>query len=1043
MTVDDQPLKMEVDTGAAYACIPKRLYQERFPNKKLRPTTLRLCTYTGEVVNPEGVFTVKVSHNGQQCDLDMYVVKHGQSVLLGREWLYAIKLDWGAIHAMTATNTAKPKPIEDQMKTHVTPKKTVQARIDGLMKKYSKVTADGLGKVQGIKATLTIQEGCQPKFCKARPVPYALKPKIEAELERLQAEGIISPVDYSEWASPIVPAAKKTGDVRICGDFKITINPVLQGDKYPLPKIEDIFAQLSGGKKFTKIDLSNAYLQMEMEEESKPYITINTHKGLFRYNRLPFGIKTAPAIWQKVMDQTLQGIPGVQCLLDDIIVTGHTDEEHLKNLELVLQRLSDRNMRLNLKKCKFFQDKVEYCGHEIDQYGLHKTKEKIEAIVSAPQPEDVSSLRSFLGLVNYYHKFLPNLATVLAPLNHLLENATPWKWTTDCDKAFNEAKKMVSSEQVLTHYNPDLPLRVACDASPYGLGAVLSHTMPDGAERPIAFASRTLTKSEKNYSQIDKEALALVWGVKKFHHYIYGRKFTLITDHQPLTAILHPEKGIPALSAARMQRYALILAAHDYNIVYKSTKKHTNADGLSRLPLGNTVNYVEDIVDLFHTAHLDQLPVTTAAIKKATRRDPVLARVYEATMNGWPEQSPEGLTAFHSRRAEISLHQDCLMWGIRVIVPSTLQKQVLDELHTGHLGVVKMKSLARSYVWWPGIDNDLEVLARNCTGCQQIQNNPRTVPLHPWEWPAKPWQRIHVDYAGPFLGYMFLVIVDAKSKWPEVVMTTSTTSEKTVEILRNVFSRNGLPEILVSDNGPQFTSQEFQHFLQMNGIHHITSAPYHPATNGLAERFVQTFKQGLRAVKDDPGTVQQKLSRFLMAYRNTPHSTTGEVPSVLFMGRRLRTRLDALKPDVRRHVVHKQMDTVEAKGGVPRQFQVGDSVAVREYLHDRKWVPAVIHQKTGTRSYEVEVEPGRIWRRHADQIRRSEMPMQVPKLVHSDLPSMPSPAELPSEVPQVPSDSTPSSAVKPSGQPVPPQVEPPRTLRRSQRQRRAPQRLDL
>ena len=392
-------------------------------------------------------------------------------------------------------------------------------QVQRLLNKYKSVSDKSLGTLRGVKAQLILEDGAQPKFCRARNVPYAVKPYFEKELERLQEEGIISPIEYSPWASGVVPVAKRdTKDVRLCGDYKVTINPVIREDKFPLTRVEDIFAKMAGGKRFSKIDLKNAYLQMEVEETSKQYLTINTHKGLFQYNRLPFGIKTAPSIWQRAMEQTLQGIPNVEVMLDDIIVTGKSDAAHIENLEAVLKRLAEKNLRINVQKCRFFLERIEYCGHEIDKDGLHKTNAKIEAVQNAPRPQDVSSVRGVLGLVNYYHRFLPNLSSVLHPLNKLLEKDNKWEWSRECEDAFKEAKRLVTSEQVLAHYDPDLPVRVACDASPYGLGAVLSHVMADGSEKPVAFASRTLNRAERNYSQLDKEALALVWGIRKFNH---------------------------------------------------------------------------------------------------------------------------------------------------------------------------------------------------------------------------------------------------------------------------------------------------------------------------------------------------------------------------------------------------------------------------------------------------------------------------------------------------------------------------------------------
>ena len=287
------------------------------------------------------------------------------------------------------------------------------------------------------------------------------------------------------------------------------------------------------------------------------------------------------------MDTILQGAPGAMCYIDDILVTGPTNEAHLQNLEEVFRRLKSYGIRMKKEKCHFMRNSVTYLGHVIDSEGIHATPDKIKAIVEAPIPTNVQQLRSFLGLLNYYRKFLPNLASIIQLLNDLLRKNKRWEWTDECLKAVNTAKQLLTTSKLLTHYNPDLPVRLAADASHYGLEAVISHVLPNGEERPIAFTSRSLSPSERNYSQIDKEALALIYGVRKFHNYLFGRKFTLVTDHKPLTTILGPKKGVPSVAAARLQRWALLLAAYDYDIEFRSTSAHGNADALSRLPLPN------------------------------------------------------------------------------------------------------------------------------------------------------------------------------------------------------------------------------------------------------------------------------------------------------------------------------------------------------------------------------------------------------------------------------------------------------------------------
>ena len=319
-------------------------------------------------------------------------------------------------------------------------------------------------------------------------------------------------MQFAEWAAPIVPVCKSNGQIRICGDYKVTINKGVVEDKYPLPRVNDLYASLAGEESFTKLDLSHAYLQLPLDEGSRDYITINTHKGLFRYTRLPYGISVAPSIFQRTLESLLVGIPRVCIFLDDILVTGKTREEHVANLRLVLKRLDQAGLKLNNQKCEFFNQSVVYLGHKIGRDGLHPTDEKVKAIWDAPNPTNVRELRSWLGLLNYYGRFLCNMSTILAPLHILLRKETKWRWENEQVTAFRAAKEMLQSESLLVHFDPDKHILLACDASPYGVGAVLSHQMADGSERPIAFASRSLSPAHTNYSQLDKEGLSLVFG---------------------------------------------------------------------------------------------------------------------------------------------------------------------------------------------------------------------------------------------------------------------------------------------------------------------------------------------------------------------------------------------------------------------------------------------------------------------------------------------------------------------------------------------------
>ena len=336
---------------------------------------------------------------------------------------------------------------------------------------------------------------------------------------------------------------------------------------------------------------------------------------------------------------------------------------------------------------------------------------------------------------------------------------------------------------------------------------------------------------------------------------------------------------------------------------------------------------------------------------------------------GWPTQVHDQLKPYHVRRDELTVEANCLLWGRKVIVPEKLQSIVLEELHTAHPGVVRMKSIARVHVWWPGIDKKIEEVVKSCLPCQSNRNKPPLTSLHLWNWPSQPWRRLHLDFLGPFLGATFLIIVDAYSKWLEVIPMSSTTAERTITELRKLFATHGLPTQVVTDNGPQFTSQEFEVFLKSNGIQHYKSAPYHPATNGEAERYVQTFKQAMRAAKCDSGTLPTKLMRFLLSYRTTPNATTGVSPAELLFGRTLRTRLNLLRPDVSTKVEDKQASQKQHhdKKSRERHFQVGQSVLVENNKPEPKWVVGTVLEKLGNISYRVQVG-NQIWKRHVDQM---------------------------------------------------------------------------
>ncbi|XP_062501692.1 uncharacterized protein K02A2.6-like [Corticium candelabrum] len=1047
--INKKAVQMEVDTGASVSIVSESTYKKLWKRQELpglRRPQVRLHTYSGEPLTVLGELDVRVRTQNQIATLPLIVVRNDGPNLLGRNWMKSLVLPW---HEMLQKGHIKSIGTETSCTE--------------LLKRFDGVFEEGIGELKGTMAAVKVKEGSAARFFKPRPVPYAYRAKVEHELKRLEAEGIIEPVRFANWAAPIVPILKADGSIRICGDYRLTVNQVAETEKYPLPRVEDIFASLAGGQTFTKLDLSHAYQQVKLEEQSKQYLVINTHLGLFQYNRLPFGVAAAPAIFQRIMDCLLQGIPGTVVYLDDILITGRSQEEHLRNLEAVLSRLAGARIRLERQKCSFLKREIQYLGHRIDSKGIYPTDEKVQAVRAAPEPTDVGQLRAYLGLINYYGRFLPGLAKTLAPLYKLLRQGMNWRWGEEEKTAFRCSKAALQSDKLLVHYDPRIPLSLACDASPVGIGAVLSHQYPDGGERPIAYASRSLTKAEQGYAQIDREALSVVFGVKRFRQYVFGHQFTIFTDHKPLLTLLGENRGVPAMCSGRVQRWSLMLSSYQYTMTYRPGSLNSNADGLSRLPSSGVPDEeeepVEAVLALQTLSSSSTKPITAVQIRRGTERDPVLSQVRQYTLTGWPSVVERAdIRPYFNRRYELSVSGGCVFWGGRVVVPPQTRSSVLEELHVSHPGETRMKGLARSFVWWPGIDKELERVVKGCHTCQVHRKLPALAPLHPWAQADRAWSRLHIDFAGPFLGQSFLIVVDAYSKWLEVDTMTSTTARVTIKKLQRLFATHGIPEIVVSDNGAAFTSAEFRQFMEGNGIKHIYSAPYHPSSNGLAERAVATFKGAMKRMNSEYGSLESKIDRFLLRYRITPHATTGEPPALLLLGRMPRSRLDLLRPDLAAYTYKKQEQqrNDHDKRSRDRTFEVGQLVYVKNFGQGTPWVMATVKERTGPLSFRVMLPDGRMLRRHQDHIRSRQLEDDpLPNGTHTDPTASPPESNMTEELPSIEVTSEPGGSISETngdhggqgetvGHEATSNMEPASTgVRRSARARKAPDRLDL
>ena len=951
VSIDNKQQAFEVDSGAGYTLLPKSQFDRLQLDAEIKPAKIRFRSYTQGVFDPIGVATVTVQYKNVTSREILFIVPDEFSPLLGRTWIRRLRIS-----------------LEDLDKQMLSPVRssiisTVHTQVGkDIFSSFPNVFKQVIGKIPNISVSHKLIKDAKPRALRSRQVPIFLKQSTEAELDSFEKQGIISKTPLSEWASPLVVIPKTESSVRICVDYKTTVNPQLEKAHFPLPQINDVLNNLVGSSFFCKLDLFKAYLHIPVDEESAKIQTIITHKGAYTFNRLSMGIKTSPNEFHRIFLQLLQECKGVETFFDDIIVHGKTFLECYENLWKLLKVLDKNDLHVNVPKSSFFRNQLEYCGYIISENKVMKDPAKIEAIVNAPRPENAEGVKRFLGMVTYYSKFLPNMSSKTEPMRQLLKTGKTFFWSAECEAAFIDLKQEIASDRVLTTFNPELPITLTTDASPTGIGAILSHKV--GTEdRPIAFASRALTSAEQNYTQLDREAVAIVFALKKFYYYIYGKRFTLVTDSKALSRILNENSKLPAMTSARLLRYAAWLTNFDYIVQHKKSEEIAHVDYLSRAPIKTSMSDIEqefqeeDILLLNEQIYqISNFNLNYHTLKEETEKDQELSKLKFQLIHG------------ENNDPEISIQNDVLFRGQRIMVPVKLQKAVLNELHHTHLGIVKMKQLARQYVYWRSIDKDIENAVKSCSDCAMTRKSPMKAPTHSWEVPTENFERIHIDYAGPHKGHFFFLLVDAKSRWVEVTMNKNApTSESTICTLQTLFATHGLPHFLASDNAKIFKSETFTTFCQENGIQQKFTAPGKPSTNGIAERNIQTLKQKLKAMEKSSLPIGRQVQEILMKWRATPLAC-GKSPAELYLNRRLRIKLDLLKPPKKSPVSQRIPGT--------RQLCVGDRVQARWYDQNKPtWRFGCITKKFGFLHYEVCLDGnGYTLKRHIDQLRHITTP---------------------------------------------------------------------
>ena len=805
--------------------------------------------------------------------------------------------------------------------------------------------------------------------------------------------------------------------IRICLDPK-DLNTAVIRPKYQMPTLDELLPKLSKAKVFSTLDAKDGFYQVGLDENSSLKTTFWTPFGRYKYRRLPFGINLAPEEFECKLHEKLDGLPGVEVIRDDILVMGYGENEdeanqnHDENLIRLLEQARKANLRLNSSKMNLRKSEVKFMGHLITNDGLKPDPEKVKAVQEMPRPTSKKELLSLLGFVNYLSKFLPRLSEVAQPLREMTAKEAKFIWSPQHETAFQEVRELVVKHPVLKYYDLQEEVTVQCDASEYGLGAAL---LQNG--QPVAFASRTLSQTERQYAQIEKECLAIVFSCERFSQYLAGRqKITVESDHKPLQSIF--QKSI--LSApCRLQRMMLRLQRFNIEVKYKPGAQMYVADHLSRASLADNKEmkdsfqvFAFELETLTPFDSIKVAPERLSQLQRCTAQDLVLQTLKTTVLTGWPErrdECPVQIRDYWNYREEISLHNGILFKSQRVIVPKAMRSEILSRIHSSHQGVASCLRKAKDIVFWPGMKSEVKALVERCPVCGEFQAKNASQPMQSHQIPDRPWSKVATDLF-TLSGKNYITVVDYFSDFVEVSELEGTTSHAVIQVLKEQFSRHGIPDTVVSDNGSQFSSQEFHEFSLAWEFNHVTSSPHHPRSNGKAESSVKAVKQLFKKAERDGKDPWLAL----LDYRNTPTEGINASPAQRLMSRRTRTLLPTASSLLRPEVSAQSTEKLERKRQKAKfyhdrhakqlpELEIGQEIRIQPLRKNQTWKQATCIEKLSDRSYVVK-SGNEVLRRNRQFLRpaaelsppekQNTKAQEEPELTQKEKPMVP---KLPSE----------------------------------------------